>query len=248
MKHAILFENVDLYYGKIKALNGISFNLSENECAALIGNNGSGKTTTIHVLCNIISYHSGTVLFYGNKIKPNYQSYKNKLGIILSRPYFIDEFNVISYWKFVAKYQKVPEEAVTQRINDLTKLLNFNDDIGKKIKELSSGNQMKVSIGAMLIHNPDILIMDEPFINLDIQTIEILTNLLKDLKNKKTIFITSHHLDLVIDLCDKFLIIDKGKIISEIIKADYLTKQILKNKLKELLTITKNDFNLSWLK
>ena len=166
---------------------------------------------------------------------------------MLSKPYYIEEFNVVEYWKFVCKFQKVAKSEIDKRILDLIQLLDLKENKTKPIKNLSSGNQMKVTLGSSLIHNPDMLVLDEPFINIDIATTEKIMSILKGFKGKKTIFITSHNLDLVIELCDNFLIMDKGKIIQNINKTDFKNTTTLKEKVKKLLVKEYKEINLSWL-
>ncbi len=246
--NVIQFTNVLKKYGKTKALNGSTFSIKEGSSTALIGNNGCGKTTTIHVIGNIINYDDGQYFFKGKMVTPKYVSYKNQLGMILSEPYYVEEFDVITYWKFVAKFQKVPKSEIDKRIADLLKLLELEKDKDKSIKELSSGNQMKVTFGSAIIHNPDTLILDEPFINLDIHTKNKLTELLLSLKGKKTILITSHNLDLVTELCNRFLIMDAGKIIAEVDKMEYKNINDLKTAIKNIVVNNIESVNLSWLK
>jgi len=106
---------------------------------------------------------------------------------------------------------------------------------------------MKVSIGAALIHNPELIVLDEPFVNLDIKTTEKLITILKGFEKKKKIFITSHHLDLVTDLCDTFLIMDAGKIIHKIDKSRVENQQMIKKYIHYQLTKFKKNINLDWL-
>jgi ABC-2 type transport system ATP-binding protein len=153
----------------------------------------------------------------------------------------------VEYWQFVCNFQHVPKAEISQRIDDLILLLELSEHIQKPIKNLSSGNQMKVSFGAALIHNPKILILDEPFVNLDIATTEKIMSLLKNLKGKKTVFITSHNLDLIADLCDKFLIIEQGAIIAHLEKNNYSSLEDLKNDVKKLLVSSELSSNLEWL-
>ncbi|MBA7591050.1 Nickel import ATP-binding protein NikO [subsurface metagenome] len=153
----------------------------------------------------------------------------------------------MEYLKFVCKFQYVPKNEINQRINDIIELFELENDKNKPIKILSSGNQMKVTLGAAIIHNPELLVLDEPFINIDIATTEKIMSILKGFKGKKTIFITSHNLDLVIELCDNFLIMDKGKIIQNINKTDFKNTTTLKEKVKKLLVKEYKEINLSWL-
>ncbi len=243
----IEFNSVKKAYGKTKALNGTSFNINRNDFVGLVGNNGCGKTTTIHCMCNLIKYDAGEINVFDKKVEPNYVSYKNRLGILLSEHYFIEEFNLKEYWRFVCKFQRVPKSEASQRVDDLIHLLDLEKESKLKIKNLSSGNQMKVSLGAALIHNPEILILDEPFINLDIKTTKKIILLLKSFKGKKTLFVTSHNLDLVADLCDSFLIMENGKISTELKISEYNTIEDLKTEVKKVLETDKTINDVSWL-
>jgi ABC-2 type transport system ATP-binding protein len=247
MNNLSLFNNVNKRYENKITISNYSFSINEYEFLSLIGNNGCGKSTTIHILCNLLPYDSGEVLFDGKKVTPNYVSYKKHLGIVLSKPYYVEEFNVVEYWKFVCKFQEVPKNEINQRIDDLVNLLELNEHTKKPIKNLSSGNQMKVSLGGALIHNPKMLVLDEPFVNLDIGTTEKIMQILKGFKGKKTLFITSHQLELVADLCDRFLIMDKGHIVAELNKQDYESLDALKTHVKQFLVKEDNTLNLSWL-
>jgi len=247
MKPLVTFNNVKKRYGKEWALNGINLELKKNDFVALIGNNGCGKTTTVNVLCNIINYDTGSVYIEDQILTSHYVSYKSKVGISLSEPFYIDDFNIVEYWKFVCKFQKVPGNQVAKRIKDILLLLDLENDKKKRIRKLSSGNQMKVTIGAALLHNPEILVLDEPFIHLDIKSIEKVILILKSFKGKKTLFITSHNLDLVADLCDTFLIIENGKIQMQLKKSEFEDINSLKNNVKK--TIAKDNIinDISWL-
>ena len=247
MNKIIEFKNLIKRYKKTLALDELTFSINEGSCTALIGNNGSGKTTTINVIGNITNYTNGEYFYKNKVVTPRYVSFKNELGMILSQPYYIEDFNTIEYWKFVAKYQKVPKTEIDLRISELMDILDLQDDKSVKIKDLSSGNQMKVTIGSSLIHNPEVLLLDEPFINLDIQTIKIFMDLLKSFKYRKTIFITSHNLDLVAELCDNFFIIDKGKIVKELEKKGNINIENLKQQVKDILVHHRHNLKASWL-
>ncbi|QMU64208.1 MAG: ATP-binding cassette domain-containing protein [Flavobacteriaceae bacterium] len=242
----IHFNNVTKKYKSITALNNTSFKINENEFVGIVGNNGSGKTTIINALCNLISLDEGEVYFDKKKITHNDHSYKNRLGIILSEHYFIREFNTIEYLHFFAKFQNIYDKDIRKRIEEITALMGI-DNINKSIEKLSSGNKMKVSIAASLIHNPNVLVYDEPFVNLDFNTSNKLKDIILSLKGKKTLLITSHHLDLVIDICDKFLILDEGNIIETIMKSDFESNEEIKQLFKDKMIGKKYENQLKWL-
>ncbi len=229
-------------------LKKLSFNVHNNEFCALVGNNGCGKTTTINILCNLLSYNSGKVEIFDQQLTFDYVLYKNRVGIVLSEYSFIEELSITDYLKFVCKFQKVPKSETLKRIKDVIDLFELNDYNDMTIEELSTGNKMKVSLCAAIIHNPEFLILDEPFVNLDIQTTHKMVEILKSFKGRKSLLITSHNLDLVVELCDRFLIMNDGKILLEINKNDYSSLDELKAFIKQLLT--KEDFKikqLDWL-
>lgn len=242
-------KNINKLYKNIKALDKLSFKIGENESVGIIGNNGSGKTTLINILCNLINYDSGEILLFNEKLNYKNHEYKSNTGFILNNPYYLEELNVIDYLSFVAKFHSVSNksDSIKNRIADLIRLLEIKEK-EKPIADLSSGNKRKVTIASSLIHNPDLLIYDEPFINLDIKTLEIVKKLLLQLKGKKTMLITSHHLDLVIDLCDRYLVIDEGILIKDINKNSYKSIEKLKEDVKNQImksNINNNKFN--WL-
>ena len=156
--NSILFREVVKSYSGKTVLNHLSFEVKKNASVALIGNNGCGKTTTINVLCNLTTYEKGEVIIQGNKVTESYTSYKQNLGIVLSSPYYIEEFNITEYLSFVANFQSLKKKVAKEQISNLVKLFGLGNEQEKPIKSLSSGTRMKVSLASALVHNPPILI------------------------------------------------------------------------------------------
>jgi len=249
MTNLIEFKHVNKKYKVSEALNDLSFTIGDKETIALVGNNGCGKTTTVNVLSNIIPYNTGEVIAFGKKVTPSYVSYKNKLGILLSPPILIDEFTPYDYLKFVCKFQNVNTNEISERIYELAEFLEVAYLKNKKICEYSSGDKMKIAISAAIIHNPEILIFDEPFIYLDPKTIDFTIHFLKSLKGNKTIFITSNNIDIVLEVCDRILIMERGSIIETFYKNNNIQLVSFKTKiLSRLKEINKDYSGFDWLK
>lgn len=244
---SIEFKNVVKKFKSKFVLNNLTFQIEEFSSVGLIGNNGVGKSTTINILCNIISYDSGMVYYKNNKIGKHSYHYKSDLGIVLSNPSFIEEFTPEEYLSVACYFHNIPKTERKSRISNLLSFFEIDAPKKKRIKVLSAGNRAKVSLAASLIHNPHLLVFDEPFVNLDFQSAEKIMDLLHQIKKNKTLLITSHHIDLVFDLCDTFLIMDKGEIINKIGKQQFPDANTLKSKLKSLGENTISPRDLSWL-
>jgi len=248
MGNQIEFCNVEKRYDKNQILKGLTFSINELEYVGLIGNNGCGKSTVINILCNLIPYDEGDVLVFNRKVTPSYVSYKSKIGAIISTDILVNEFTPWEYLKFAGMFQNVDPVYINSRIHDLLNLFKLNIN-KKKIENLSSGEKMRVAFSAALIHNPAILILDEPFINMDNQTIDLISTFLYSLRGKKTLFITSHNLDLLFSLCNRFLILEGGIIIESINKDDLNDIGSFKKLIRSKTDLkTQGVFPENWLK
>lgn len=249
MNNIIEFQGVYKSYNGTPALNNLSFCISESETIALVGNNGSGKSTTVKVLSNILPYNSGEVWVFNKKVTSDYVSYKSRLGILLNPTLLVNEFTPVEYLKFVCKFQKVALQVIDSRIKDLTDYFTIPVDNNKSIGELSSGDRMKIALSAAIIHNPEIFIFDEPFIHMDPKTIDLLIHFIKSLKGRKTVFLTSHNIDLLLDLCDKVLIMENGTIVDNVLVNEHIELKAMKAELIHRLSDErKNDIEFRWLR
>ncbi len=240
------FKNICKAFGKKEVLNDVSFNIQQGEYVGLVGNNGCGKSTTIHLALNLIQPNSGSISFFGDVHQPGKNKFRNHVGIVLSEPYYIENYSVKKYLSFVGKFQNLQKEIISERSSNLCNLLSITNWEKEKIKNLSSGNKMKVSIAAALLHNPKFLILDEPFTHLDIETTNIIRSVLIKIKQKKTMLISSHNLDLIMELCDRFLILDHSEIRLDISKKDH-TPESLKDKIQSLIVSESELSNIDWL-
>jgi ABC-2 type transport system ATP-binding protein len=201
-------------YGNTTALNSISFDIDKKSSVALLGNNGSGKSTLIHSLCNMFKF-SGEIIFNGIQITTSQHAYKRNIGFFLSIDTLIDSFTAMEYLKFVARFQGLKNpQIINEKIQKLAKYLLL-EDLDKKTKEYSSGNQTKIKLIASLIHSPEMLIMDEPLRALDHASKNRVKSLLRTIQNseKVTMLIASHDLGLSTEICDRFIVLHEGKLI-----------------------------------
>jgi ABC-2 type transport system ATP-binding protein len=240
--------NVSKRFNQQLALNNVSFSIEGNEFVALVGNNGSGKSTIVNSLCNLFPCEEGSVTVFGMRLTPNYVSYRSRIGAVLSSPILIDDFSPSQYLGFVCKFQGLEKKTGEDRSQDLCRYLEIDWNSEKKIGQYSSGDRIKISIIASLIHNPELLILDEPFVHLDIQSVDLISGLFKSFKGKKTLLITSHNLDLILKLCSRVIILDEGIILENLEITDFNSQESIKREIRSRLI--KKEFmgnDLTWL-
>jgi ABC-type multidrug transport system ATPase subunit len=230
------FKEVKKTFGDLTVLDDLTFSVKSKEFVALVGNNGSGKTTTIKTLCNLIPYNNGSIIIFDREITPLYVSYRSRIGVFLSEPILINEFSPTEYLRFICKFQGIKADETETRVKEILRLFAINNFDRKKICDYSSGDKIKISLAASIIHNPEVLILDEPFIHLDIKSLDMILNLLLSFKERKTLFITSHNLDLIYNLCERILIMDGGHIIDDISNSKQMPFQSFKDVIKRRLT------------
>lgn len=200
----IKIQNISKYYKEKLIVHKISFEVKPSELAVIYGVNGSGKTTIIKMITGLISKNSGNV----NLIPSN----KNKISIFLGHEMLITKLTVKEYLFFVGKLKETQE--IEEKILSLSLKLNFDKYLNELIMNLSFGTKTKVLFAACLINEPKILIMDEPFIGVDLITLQQLVKILSELKhNGCTIFISSHQVDILEKITDKIIILKDNEII-----------------------------------
>jgi len=208
-------ENVSKQYGFFFALNKISFHLDENSILGIIGANGAGKTTLIRILSGLTSPTSGKIIIRGENYKTDSKSIKQNIGIITNKSFLYKELTIYENLKFYSKlYSIYDKNTFKAKIEQYLEKFNLSDWIFEPISNLSTGMKQKVEIIRILIHNPSILLLDEPFSGLDFNTIKLLINILTELREREnlTIIIATHKIDVVQEISDALLILKKGKI------------------------------------
>ena len=209
-------------YGYQKAVDDISFKVKTGEILGFLGPNGAGKTTTMKIITGYLDIEEGDVFMNGLSIKKN--NLKGKIGYLPEHnPLYLD-MPVIDYLAFCAALQKVPADRVDERIRQMVKLCGLDVEKHKKIGELSKGYRQRVGLAQAMIHDPELLILDEPTTGLDPNQIVEIRDLIRQLGKEKTVILSTHILPEVEATCDRILIINRGKIVADG-TADTLRKQ-----------------------
>ena len=202
------------YDGKVKALNDISFKIDNGEIFAFIGHNGAGKTTMIKSLVGILDFDSGDILINGKSIKKEPIECKREMAYVPDNPDLYENMTGLDFINFICDIYDVSLEDRKVNIEKYSKMFEMEGKLGSDISSYSHGMKQKVALIAALSHNPDVLIMDEPFVGLDPKAVFDMKEVMhKMAKEGKTIFFSTHILDVAEKLCDRVAIIKKGEII-----------------------------------
>lgn len=210
MKKILEIRNLTKYYGKILAVDDLSFDLNEGEIFGFIGPNGAGKSTTIRSILNLINKTTGEVLFYGKTLDKDDIELKKMIGYLPSEVYLYDDLTVKEMLDY---HEKFYNKDMKKRRKELVERLKLPEN--KKIEDLSLGNLKKLGIILAFMHEPKLLILDEPTSGLDPIIQQVFYDLLKEEKKKgTTIFYSTHILSEISKICDRVAIIKEGKIIT----------------------------------
>ncbi len=201
-------------YGDNYALDNISFTVQKGEIVGFLGPNGAGKTTTLNILTGYLSATSGNAKIDGIDILENPMEAKKHIGFLPEHPPLYLDMTVKEYLKFVFELKKCKLNR-TKHLAEICDVLKIDDVYNRPISHLSKGYRQRVGIAQALIGNPDILIFDEPTVGLDPKQIIEIRNLITGLGRKHTIILSSHILSEVQSVCDKIVIINKGRIIAD---------------------------------
>lgn len=220
----IVVENLTKAYGPQKAVDDISFRVKTGEVLGFLGPNGAGKTTTMKVITTFLVPNKGNVMVGNYSISQDSEMVKKNIGYLPENNPLYPEMPVIDYLKFVATLQNIEKSRIDGRILEMVEICGLEGEKHKKIGELSKGYKQRVGLAQALIHDPDVLILDEPTAGLDPNQIVEIRELIKKIGKEKTVILSSHILAEVEATCDRILIINRGKIVADG-TADELRKQ-----------------------
>ena len=202
-------KNVTKYYGDFKAVDNLSFKVKDGEIFGLLGVNGAGKTTTFRMIINLLDKTEGTILLDG---KPIDYSVTDKIGFLTEERSLLLKLTVLEQAIFYGTLKGLDKKTIEERLDVLLERFKISEYKNRKIKELSKGNQQKVQFITAILHEPKLLILDEPFSGLDPINVEEFMKMINELKNKGTsIIFSSHRMEHVELFCDELVILVHGK-------------------------------------
>lgn len=210
----IKIENLSKRYGPQKAVDQLSFEVKTGEILGFLGPNGAGKSTTMKMITGYIGIGEGEVLIGDKSVRDHGDELKKHIGYLPENNPLYLEMPVIDYLAFCAALQGMEPERIAERIRLMVRMCGLNEEKHKKIGELSKGYRQRVGLAQAMIHDPEILILDEPTTGLDPNQIVEIRKLIRELGKEKTVILSTHILPEVEATCDRILIINKGKIVA----------------------------------
>ena len=209
-------ENLTKDYGNKKAVDGLSLHIHAGELYGFIGHNGAGKTTTLKACCGILNFEEGEIYVDGVSVRENPLACKGKIAYIPDNPDLYGYMSGIQYLNFIADIFKVAADVRETRIHQYAADFELTESLAQPISTYSHGMKQKLAVIAALIHEPKLMIMDEPFVGLDPKAAHTLKTMMRDLCNRGgAIFFSTHVLEVAEKLCDKIAIIKGGKLVKE---------------------------------
>ena len=212
--YAIEVSNLNKSYGKVKALQGTSFKVKKGSITAILGSNGSGKTTTIKSICNLIIPEEGEIKLLGES---NRKQIKHISALFEGTRNLYWRLTPVENLRYFAGIRGLGGAYIEKRIEELLELFNLSSKKNEPVNNLSKGMQQKVAIAMTLICDTEIILLDEPTLGLDVESVVQIKELLRHISKEmnKTVFLSTHDLKVVADVCDDVIILSKGKVVAE---------------------------------
>lgn len=210
----VVVENLTKSFENQKAVDSISFKAKRGEILGFLGPNGAGKTTTMKIMAGVMTPDFGNITFGDYSIWKQAGKIKNIIGYLPERNPLYDEMNVIDFLFFISKLHNIPKYKITSRVLDMIRLCGLDNDKHKQIGELSKGFRQRVGIAQALIHDPEVVILDEPTTGLDPNQIFGIRKIIKEIGEEKTVILSSHILSEIETTCDQVMIMSNGKIVA----------------------------------
>ncbi|HZY09693.1 MAG TPA: ATP-binding cassette domain-containing protein [Bacteroidota bacterium] len=212
---SVVVKHLTKYFGQVKAVDNITFKIDPGEVVGFLGPNGAGKTTSIRIITGFLKPTSGTVEVNGLNVQKNPYQVHRLIGYLPEENPLYPDMDIIDYLDFIAKIQDVPKRNIPDRIRAVLDTFQLQEMKHIDIGALSKGYRQRVGLAQSMIHDPQILMLDEPTNGLDPNQILEFRRFVKELKGDKTIILSTHALSEVQALCDRVIIIGRGKIIED---------------------------------
>jgi ABC-2 type transport system ATP-binding protein len=208
--------HVSKRFSGIPAVDNVSFSAQPGEVTGYLGPNGSGKSTTMKMITGLIEMSLGHILFQGKPIQDDPIGYKRRMGYVPEEPYLYTHLSGAEYLIMVSQLRNLSQRESAERIDGLLRLLSLYDDRHASISGYSKGMRQKVLIAAALMHNPELIVLDEPFSGLDVGSAMVLRSLIQELAVRgKVVLFSSHELDTVERVCSRAVILHRGKLVAD---------------------------------
>src|SRR5689334_19804725 len=206
---------VSKLYSGIPAVKDVSFTARAGEITGYLGPNGSGKSTTMKMITGLMEMSGGQIVFRGEPIDRDWLAYKQRLGYVPEEPHLYSHLSGLEYLVMVGQLRGLAAKPTAERIDGMLRLLSLHGDRHVPISSYSKGMRQKVLLTAALLHNPDLLLLDEPFSGLDVATGLVLRGLIAQLAARgKVVLFSSHELETVERVCSRVVILHKGRVVA----------------------------------
>ncbi len=213
---ALELKGITKKYRVFPAVDNVSFSVAPGEILGYLGPNGAGKTTTIKILAGLLEQTEGHFFYQGEDVKNDIYEFKKKIGYVPEQSEIYPHLSAYDYLLMVGRLRRIPDTILIEKIERFMELFSLTTDMYSSISSYSKGMVQKVLIGAALLHNPEILFLDEPLSGLDVTTGLILKDLIRQLAGiGKIIIYSSHILEIVEKICSRIIIIHKGHIVAD---------------------------------
>jgi ABC-2 type transport system ATP-binding protein len=208
--------NISKRFSGIVAVDNVSFSACSGEVTGYLGPNGSGKSTTMKMITGLIEMTSGEILFRGERIQSDLMAWKQRLGYVPEEPHLYTHLSGVEYLTMVGQLRNLATKPAADRIDGLLHLLSLHGERHTAISSYSKGMRQKVLLCAALLHNPELLLLDEPFSGLDVSTALVLRSLIQELAARgKVVLFSSHELETVERVCSRVVILHRGRIVAD---------------------------------
>jgi ABC-2 type transport system ATP-binding protein len=201
-------------YGKLVAVNSISLEVPKGQVFGFLGPNGAGKTTTIKMIAGLLQPTAGTILVGGHDVQKEPLRAKAITGFIPDRPYIYEKLTATEFMLFIARLYDVADQG--RKTGDLLRLFGLDDWANELVENFSHGMKQRLVMASALLHEPKVLVVDEPMVGLDPRGARLVKDIFRDLASKGvTVFMSTHTLEIVEQMCDRVAIINRGEIIAD---------------------------------